>query len=103
MAISRRPSDGLSSLERSAIERMNSGYQMLAKLSFEEGRNCSWLDRNWRIDPERIFVAARHRGGLLGPGAGCPGTSALTHWAARCQLDANAELRGARLLPDIPI
>jgi hypothetical protein len=100
MAISRRPSDGLSSLERSAIERMHGG---LAKLSFEEGRTCSWLDRNWRIDPERIFVAARHRGGLLGPGAGCPGTSALTRWAARCQLDANAELRGARLLPEIPI
>jgi glycosyltransferase involved in cell wall biosynthesis len=52
-------------LERNVIEGMHGGYQMLAEYYRLKrggiGPLRSWLDRNWRIDPNRIAASQLHR------------------------------------------
>jgi hypothetical protein len=52
-------------LERNAIDGMHGGYQMLAEYYRLKrggiGPLRSWLDRNWRVDPDRIAASRLHR------------------------------------------
>ncbi len=52
-------------LERNVIDGMHGGYQMLAEYYRLKrgaiGPLRSWLDRNWRVDPERILASELHR------------------------------------------
>lgn len=52
-------------LERNVIDGMHGGYQMLAEYYRLKrggiGPLRSWLDRNWRVDPERIAASELHR------------------------------------------
>lgn len=52
-------------LEPDVIEGMHGGYQMLAEYYRLKrggiGPLRSWLDRNWRVDPERIAASELHR------------------------------------------
>jgi SIR2-like domain len=52
-------------LERGVIEGMHGGYQMLAEYYRLKrggiGPLRSWLDRNWRVDPEKIAASQLHR------------------------------------------
>jgi hypothetical protein len=52
-------------MDRSAIEGMNGGYQMLAEFyRLKKGSIASlrsWLDRNWRVSSERVSRSPLHR------------------------------------------
>ncbi|MGY3368110.1 hypothetical protein ACVWZL_005235 [Bradyrhizobium sp. GM2.4] len=52
-------------LERDVIAGMHGGYQMLAEYYRLKrggiGPLRSWLDRNWRVDPDRIAASRLHR------------------------------------------
>src|SRR4051794_17488778 len=52
-------------MERSAIEGMNGGYQMLAEFYRLQKGNISslrsWLDGNWKVSAERVRRSALHR------------------------------------------
>ncbi|WP_448033079.1 SIR2 family NAD-dependent protein deacylase [Bradyrhizobium liaoningense] len=52
-------------LERNDIDGMHGGYQMLAEYYRLKrggiGPLRSWLDRNWRVDPQRIANSELHR------------------------------------------
>ncbi|WP_375162025.1 SIR2 family protein [Bradyrhizobium sp. RDT46] len=52
-------------LDRDVIDGMHGGYQMLAEYYRLKrggiGPLRSWLDRNWRVDPERIADSKLHR------------------------------------------
>ncbi|MCK1360937.1 SIR2 family protein [Bradyrhizobium sp. 199] len=52
-------------LERDVLDGMHGGYQMLAEYYRLKrggiGPLRSWLDRNWRVDPERIAASELHR------------------------------------------
>lgn len=52
-------------LEGDVIEGMHGGYQMLAEYYRLKrggiGPLRSWLDRNWRVDPDRIAASELHR------------------------------------------
>jgi hypothetical protein len=52
-------------LERAVIEGMHGGYQMLAEYYRLRrggiGPLRSWLDRNWRVDPDRIAASRLHQ------------------------------------------
>jgi hypothetical protein len=52
-------------MDRSAIEGMNGGYQMLAEFyRLKRGSIASlrsWLDRNWRVSSERVSRSPLHR------------------------------------------
>src|SRR3954466_14850383 len=52
-------------LERDVIEGMHGGYQMLAEYYRLRrggiGPLRSWLDRNWRVDPDRIAASRLHK------------------------------------------
>src|SRR3954454_18242044 len=52
-------------MERSAIEGMNGGYQMLAEFYRLKKGNIaslrSWLDRNWEVSSERVSRSRLHR------------------------------------------
>ncbi|MGY4623272.1 SIR2 family protein [Bradyrhizobium sp. USDA 4486] len=52
-------------LERNVIDGMHGGYQMLAEYYRLKrggiGPLRSWLDRNWRVDAERIAASELHR------------------------------------------
>src|SRR3954467_10316301 len=52
-------------MDRSAIEGMNGGYQMLAEFYRLKKGNIaslrSWLDRNWRVSSERVSSSPLHR------------------------------------------
>src|SRR3569832_2675227 len=51
-------------LERGIIEGMHGGYQMLAEYyrltRGGVGPLRSWLDRNWRVDPDKITASQVH-------------------------------------------
>src|SRR3954453_20823221 len=52
-------------LERNVIDGMHGGYQMLAEYYRLKrggiGPLRSWLDRNWRVDPDRIAASRLHK------------------------------------------
>src|SRR3954462_3422524 len=52
-------------LERDVIDGMHGGYQMLAEYYRLRrggiGPLRSWLDRNWRVDPDRIAASRLHQ------------------------------------------
>ncbi|MDA9545684.1 Sir2 family NAD-dependent protein deacetylase [Bradyrhizobium sp. CCBAU 45321] len=52
-------------LDRNVIDGMHGGYQMLAEYYRIKrggiGPLRSWLDRNWRVDPEKIAASELHR------------------------------------------
>ncbi|WP_247438153.1 SIR2 family protein [Bradyrhizobium sp. 44] len=52
-------------LERNMIDGMHGGYQMLAEYYRLKrggiGPLRSWLDRNWRVDPDRIAASRLHK------------------------------------------
>src|SRR3954470_12341971 len=52
-------------MDRSAIEGMNGGYQMLAEFYRLKKGNItplrSWLDRNWEVSSERVSRSPLHR------------------------------------------
>jgi SIR2-like domain len=52
-------------LKRCVIEGMHDGYQMLAEYYRQKrggiGPLRSWLDRNWKVDPERVAASQLHR------------------------------------------
>src|SRR4051812_44696259 len=52
-------------MDRSAIEGMNGGYQMLAEFYRLKKGNIaslrSWLDRNWEVSSERVLRSPLHR------------------------------------------
>src|ERR1700716_3106803 len=52
-------------LERNVIDGMHGGYQMLAVYYRLKrggiGPLRSWLDRNWRVDPDRIAPSRLHK------------------------------------------
>ncbi|AMA55812.1 SIR2 family NAD-dependent protein deacylase [Bradyrhizobium sp. CCGE-LA001] len=52
-------------LERDVVDGMHGGYQMLAEYYRLKrggiGPLRSWLDRNWRVDPQRIAASQLHR------------------------------------------
>src|SRR3954449_1227172 len=52
-------------LERNVIDGMHGGYQMLAEYYRLKrggiGPLRSWMDRNWRVDPEKIAASKLHK------------------------------------------